>query len=348
MFIKCLLIKPCSIEHLSYNDPNYIKNILEYIEEIDIDINDFINYIGKFLEIDKLSNKIIDIKNDIFEEEANYIYELMFISSKKSNKSNDTNIELDKKTEDTIEDIDKLDKIEDIDKLDKIEDIDKLDNNEDIDKLDNNEDIDKIDNNVDNDDMEDYEINEIAMIINKEPIIIKGNVIIFKEYTPSLTNEVSFKDMFKNNLEQLLLSRKYNTVVIWDDSTMKWREDKMIRLSEYIKDFFEDEEPETKHIEFLMHNIHIFYMHSKYGNKYVCGRLLNDIPIEKCLIMTMKSEDYLGNITLDEVSKMIKLSEKIERYVVPSEFSEDYISQNGRIIKNNKYNILDKVYNKYY
>ena len=347
MFIKCLLIKPCSIEHLSYNDPNYIKNILEYIEEIDIDINDFINYIGKFLEIDKLSNKIIDIKNDIFEEEANYIYELMFISSKKSNKSNDTNIELDKKTEDTIEDIDKLDKIEDIDKLDKIEDIDKLDNNEDIDKLDNNEDIDKIDNNVDNDDMEDYEINEIAMIINKEPIIIKGNVIIFKEYTPSLTNEVSFKDMFKNNLEQLLLSRKYKTVVVWDDSTMKWREDKMIRLSDYIKDFF-DEEPDTKHIEFLMHKIHIFYIYSKYGNKYVCGRLLNDIPIEKCLIMTMHSEDYLGNITLDEVSKMIKLSEKIERYVIPSEFSEDTIAQNGRTIKNNKYKILDKVYNKYY
>ena len=62
----------------------------------------------------------------------------------------------------------------------------------------------------------------------------------------------------------------------------------------------------------------------------------------------MKSEDYLGNITLDEVKKMIKLSEKIDRYVIPVEFSEDDITDNGRIIKNTKYKILDKVYNKYY
>jgi hypothetical protein len=288
MLIKCLLIKPSNINHLSYNDPNYIQNILELIDEIIIEDTDFINSITNYLEVNKYENKSIDIKNDIFDEEPNFIYNTMFINSIK-NKNGE---------------------------------------NEDLNELNN----------------------EIGMLINKEEIIIKGNVILLKEYVPSLTNEASFSDMFKTDLERLLLNRKYKTVVVWDDNfqlTKNFREEKIINLSDYINTFFEDEEPEIKHIEFLMHKIHIYYIKCKYGNKYVCGRLLNDILIDKCLFISMKSEDIIGNITLDEVKKMIKLSEKIERYVIPAEFDDDDISTNGRIIKNNKYKILDKVFNKY-
>ena len=292
MSVKCLLIKPCSISELDYNDPNYLKNILSLIEEIDYlnnPENNFVNFLSNFLELENHSTNNtmnIDIKNDIFEEEPNYIYNLIYIGSI----------------------VDKSEK-EDVQELTK---------------------------------------NEIAMLINKDETIIYGNAIIIKEYIPSLSLDVKFIDMTINNIEQLLFNRKFRKIVIWDDSNMKWQQDTLFDLHSYVKKFFDEEEPEVKHIEFLMHNLHIFYIESKYGNKYVCGRLLNDALIEKCLIMTMKSEDHIGNISLDEVTKMIKISEKIDKYIVPGEFAEDDITKSGRIIKNNKYKILDKVFNKYY
>jgi hypothetical protein len=197
----------------------------------------------------------------------------------------------------------------------------------------------------------DYDkINELAMLINSssDDQVIKGSVLILKVQISSFTNNVSFEDLLKSDLEMLLINRKNNLVVIWDDMSMKWREDRINGFNNYIKEFFDDETPEVKHIEFLMYNIHIYYTYSTYGNKYICGRLLNDIPIDKCLFVTNKSSEYLGNITLDEVTKMIKISEKLDKYTVPGEFLEDDITINNRTIKNTKYKILDKVYNKYY
>jgi hypothetical protein len=330
MAFKCLLIKPCSINHLSYNDSNYIKNILELIEEITFDQNNFINSVGKYLDVSKFVNKNIDIKNNIFEEEPDFIYDIMFIN-------NISNKELVNDIQDQNKDIINNDQNEELVNNDQNEELnDELVNNDQNENVVNDEQYNELVN------------NEIAMLLNKEDIIIKGNVIIFKEYVPSLSKETLFYDMLKDDLERLLLNRKYKTVVTWDDINMKWQENKIIDLSYFTKDFFDNEEPEIKHIEFLMHNIHIFYIQSLYGNKYTCGRLLSDIPIEKCLFMTMISDDILGSISLDEVKKMIKLSEKIDKYIIPCEFLEDDVTSNGRAIKNTKYKILDKVYNKYY
>ena len=296
---KCLLIKPCSISHLSYLDPDYIKNILNFAEEIEINNDDFQNSISKFLEFDKFNNKVIDIKNNIFEEFKNNIFEIMFVTGFHDKDTDENNIN---KEHEAI-----------------------------------------CDNDYD-------KINELAMLINSssDDQVIKGSVLILKEHISSFTNNVSFEDLLKSDLEMLLINRKNNLVVIWDDMSMKWREDRINGFNNYIKEFFDDETPEVKHIEFLMHNIHIYYTYSTYGNKYICGRLLNDIPIDKCLFVTNKSSEYLGNITLDEVTKMIKISEKLDKYTVPGEFLEDDITINNRTIKNTKYKILDKVYNKYY
>ena len=88
-----------------------------------------------------------------------------------------------------------------------------------------------------------------------------------------------------------------------------------------------------------MYNIHILYITSKYGKKYICGDLLNDLEIEKCLIYTMKSEDLYGHITLDEFKKMIKISEKVNNYITPVEYEID----NN---KYTKYTVLDIIYKK--
>ena len=60
----------------------------------------------------------------------------------------------------------------------------------------------------------------------------------------------------------------------------------------------------------------------------------------------MKSEDHRGNLTLDELNKIIFLSNKLDTYDVNSNnvnLNEELDSLGRKIIKN-KYRILDSVY----
>jgi hypothetical protein len=77
-----------------------------------------------------------------------------------------------------------------------------------------------------------------------------------------------------------------------------------------------------------------------------CGSLINK-NIEKCIIFTMKSEEFRGNITLDEVKKIVYLSDKLSNYQTPSELLEEKNDSLGRKIIYNKYKVLDYLYNKY-
>ena len=56
-----------------------------------------------------------------------------------------------------------------------------------------------------------------------------------------------------------------------------------------------------------MHNINIWYTTAIDGNKTLCGTLV-DKYVDKCIWFTMKSDEYRGNLTLDEVNKIIYLS----------------------------------------
>jgi len=179
--------------------------------------------------------------------------------------------------------------------------------------------------------------NEVALLFTTNNKLIYGNVVIIKEsYTDK---DIKFENITKIDLDRLLNKRITGTILLWDE---KWSEDIIstsCNLKEYYKIFFDDEEPEIKHIDFLMYNIHILYITSKYGKKYICGDLLNDLEIEKCLIYTMKTEDLYGHITLDEFKKMIKISEKVNNYITPVEYEID----NNRYTK---YTVLDIIYKK--
>jgi hypothetical protein len=275
---KALLIKSHDIKHLSWNDPNYIKNIIDLIDEIEIDNDNFIDCIEKYFDLDELNNSNINLNNIIFEDEPNYNYNMMYID---------------------------------------------FNNND------------------------QYKENEIGLLLNKEHNKIYSNIIILKEYLAPLSNHTSFNNMTKNNLEEILLNRINIKFTQWDT---KWVEINipLNTFNQYINNFFDDETPEKKQLKFLMHNIFILYTYSKYGNKYCYGKLLNEIPIDKCIIYTMKSEEYMSNISLDEVNKIIKLSEKLDSYNIPNEYLKDQINQYGRSYKPTKYKILDKTYNKYY
>jgi hypothetical protein len=61
----------------------------------------------------------------------------------------------------------------------------------------------------------------------------------------------------------------------------------------------------------------------------------------------MKSDNYRGNITLDEVKKIISLSKVLSDYKTPSELLDEKNDSLGRKIIYNKYKVLDYISDKY-
>jgi hypothetical protein len=189
-------------------------------------------------------------------------------------------------------------------------------------------------------------INELASLINSNCDKIYSSAILFRNHLPSLTDSMTMCDVSKQDLERILYERVNTKVVIWDD---EWREDIVLGdLQQYAKIFFEGESYKKLEIGFLMHNINIWYIsaNSDYLGKKVCGNIITK-PIEKCIWFTMKSDEYRGNLTLDEVNKIIYLSNKLDNYQTPGELLEEKIDKLGRKIIYNKYKVLDLLYNKY-
>jgi hypothetical protein len=184
-------------------------------------------------------------------------------------------------------------------------------------------------------------LNEMASLVNTNGEKIYSNAIFIKNYTPTLSDSMYLCDVSKKDLEYILSSRVYTNIVIYDE---KWREEHIKGdLSLFANQFFDDEYKKIE-IPFLMHNINIWYMEG-YEYERPCGNII-DKNIEKCIWFTMKTNDFRGNLTLDEVKKIVYLSEKLKEYKTPSHFYEEKIDKLGRKIIYNKYKVLDNMYNK--
>lgn len=187
-------------------------------------------------------------------------------------------------------------------------------------------------------------INDIANLISINGDSIYSNAILFRNYIPSLTDSMNLCNMTKNDLKRLLYRRAYNTIVIGDSFENKFIEDTVIGdMQIFAKKFFDGEEFKKVEFPFLMHNINIWYTTGIIENK-LCGNLINNKFIDKCIWFTMRTDVYRDNLTLDEVKKIINLSLKLDNYNTPSELMEEKIDNLGRKIICNKYKVLDKIY----
>lgn len=190
----------------------------------------------------------------------------------------------------------------------------------------------------------DENINDIANLISINGDKIYSNAILFRNYIPSLTDSMDLCNVNKEDLKRLLHKRAYNTIVIGDSFENKLIEDNIIgEIDPFARKYFEGEDYKKVELAFLMHNINIWYTIGIDESK-ICGNLINEKCIDKCIFFTMGSEKYRGNLTLDEVNKIIKLSLKMKEYKTPSEFLEDINDELGRKIIYNKYKVLDKIY----
>ena len=187
-------------------------------------------------------------------------------------------------------------------------------------------------------------INDIANIISINGDKIYSNAILFRNNIASLTDSMKLCNVTKDDLKKLLYKRAYNTIVIGDSFEDKFIEDTVIgEMDIYSKRYFEGEEYKKLEISFLMHNINIWYTIGITENK-ICGNIINEKFIDKCIWFTMRTDIYRDNLTLDEVKKIINLSIKLNDYKTPSEFIEEKNDNLGRKIINNKYKVLDKLY----
>jgi len=276
-----LIIKPNKINDISWLDLDYEKKLmnLDIYEIYTTNKNDFENMILTKLNISSFNIPNLTINNEIIGEEPYYIYELLYIDTKKTNYENDDNI------------------------------------------------------------------NEFASLLNVNEDKIYNNAILLKTFIPSLSDSILFESITKNNIELLLHNRVYTKIVIWD-WTNGWKEEEVLGdLTNYVNILFEGDNYNKMNVNFLMHDINIWYVEDKYGDK-VCGNILNK-SLEKCIWFTMKSEEYRGNLTLDEVKKIIKLSSYLENYNIPEEFTIDKLDKYNRKIIYNKYKVLDSMYDKY-
>jgi hypothetical protein len=212
-------------------------------------------------------------------------------------------------------------------------------------------------NNIKNDDKYKNDIGSLLMINGDK---IYGNIIILKTYLHN--NSILFVDSTKDDIKNILENRIKTKVVIYEDNT--WNEQIVIgNIEDFAKDFFDDIYFKIEK-SFLKHNINIWYEKST-NNKSnttcnnvlntgdnvlnTCGNLLNtcgnllNIPISKCIWFTMLTDEIRGNLLLDEVTKIIKLSYKLEQpYSVNPEWLIEEKDNYGRVKIKNKYKILEK------
>ena len=177
------------------------------------------------------------------------------------------------------------------------------------------------------------------LITNGEKVF--GNVVIFKTYLPINSDNMIFIDTIKEDVRTILDNRVKTKIVIYD---VEWSEQIVIgNLEDYAKEFFDNTFFKLE-IPFLKHNINIWYEKLE-GCKYdICGKILEK-PIYKCIWFTMISDEYRGNITLNEVKKIIELSYKLNfPYEPKKEWDNDEKDEYGRNIIKNKYRILEKAY----
>ena len=78
---ECLVIKRGDIDHLNWNDINYAAKLMELdiIKTIIITKSNFNEMVATNLEIDKYNISTLEVKKDIFGEDANYVYEMCYV-----------------------------------------------------------------------------------------------------------------------------------------------------------------------------------------------------------------------------------------------------------------------------
>lgn len=189
--------------------------------------------------------------------------------------------------------------------------------------------------------------NQFGHLINTYGEKVYGNLIILKTCISNKKEKSMLLDnVSKDDLFEMLDSRVNTKVVIYEDG--EYRQD-IVRgdMDVFCKNLFEEDYYKTKETAFLKHNLNICYITGDLGNEIFPK--ITPGKIEMAVFYSMNNENFRGNITLDEVKKIVKLSNIMESSDPKSEWMEEETDSLGRRVIKNKYKILEfawKEYNK--
>ena len=185
--------------------------------------------------------------------------------------------------------------------------------------------------------------NGLATLMNTEKNHIFGNVILLKTYLP-IDNMHSMKLIAANkkDLFNILDARVKIKVVIYDDG--EFREDFSHKdIEKYSKKIFSDNYFQSKELSFLHHNIIINYTLDEYGEEFMPNLVKGKIDL--AIFYTKNTDELLGHITIDEIKKIIHLSNKLDDFSSKEDLTSEERDKLDRPIVKNKYRILEKIYN---
>jgi hypothetical protein len=279
---KLLVIEPNQIKDRDWSNINYLYDLVndKFCHYLSVNPDDYINFMGTHLKIDKYHEPYIKV--EVIFEEKDYITELMYVEVKK-------------------------------------------------------EDEDK------------YELNEFANLLNIGEDKIFGSVIINRTFISSHNNDMHLDDITPEKLQLSLHKRANTTVILYDSDNESFKEEDVFGpMDVYAEKFFDDKKYNIKktEIKFLQHNLVIWYTEDEYGELNVCGKLIpENVKVDKMIVFSMWTEDYRDSLYLEEFNKIIKLSNKLNDFLVPAEYTKEEKDSLGRDIVKNKYKILQLIYN---
>jgi hypothetical protein len=185
--------------------------------------------------------------------------------------------------------------------------------------------------------------NGLATLMNIEKNHIFGNVIVLKTYLPiDNINSMKLIAADKKDIFNILDARVKIKVVIYEDG--EFREDISHKdIEKYSKKIFSDNYFQSKELSFLLHNININYTLDEYGEEFMPNLVKGKIDL--AIFYTMNTDELLGHITLDEIKKIIHLSNKLDDFSSNDDLTCEERDKLDRPMVKNKYRILEKMYN---
>ena len=187
--------------------------------------------------------------------------------------------------------------------------------------------------------------NELASLFNMDEKQIFGNVIFMKTSVPSEGVSMDAIDCNIKDLYQILFYRVNKKIVVYDFESESFHEELINDIDYFRKTFFDNKISKHTELPFLLHNINIEYKEFEYGEKL--GKLL-DKPVDKAFFYSRTENDYLVNLTKEEVVKIVKLSNFLDDFKPKEEYTNNEMDEHQRIIIKNRFRILNKIYNKYF
>lgn len=203
----------------------------------------------------------------------------------------------------------------------------------------------------DKENIENIKHNCLGTIIDLQGKEVFGNFLLLKLKTPYTDYTSKYVDLQKKDIVDHLNKRVHTDVIIYEDD--KFRTEPIPGDTEkFAEVLFEEDYDKLKRVEipFLKYNINIWYIEDEYGDAGVFGNLINEnSKVFKGIIFTKITNELRGNLSIDEIKKIIYLSKHLDDFILSD--NDDLIKfekneKNINIIKN-KYRILESVYNKY-